>query len=131
MSLHTSSLFDSVSKAKHLPFYEHGDQTNFKKVVDCLGFDKKTVARATGLSQKTIRYDKGITKELKARINEWRLALEKVAEFFGGDINKTIDWFQLPNPRLGYVSPKDMIAFGRFNKLYKFILEAINENIAA
>jgi hypothetical protein len=37
-------------------------------------------------------------------------------------------WFKVPNPLLGDVAPRDMIRFGRYKKLLKFIQSALEEN---
>jgi hypothetical protein len=45
-----------------------------------------------------------------------------------GDVRKTVLWLTLPNPMLGNVSPRDMIRFGRYKRLSKFIANALSEN---
>jgi len=54
-----------------------------------------------------------------------------VAEFFDGDPVKTALWFRTPNPMLGDMSPRDMIRYGRYKRLQKFILEAREEGDAS
>jgi hypothetical protein len=54
-----------------------------------------------------------------------------VAQAFDGDIDKTVSWFRARNPLLGDVSPKDMIRLGRYERLRKFIINAMTERSAA
>lgn len=99
-----------------------------KGVVDFLGLTKKDIANATNLKLSTIRYDDKIPKELV----QWRLEVaticELVAEFFEADKNKTSLWFNLPNPALGGISPKEMIRIGQHEKLRKAIVSMLEGN---
>jgi hypothetical protein len=42
---------------------------------------------------------------------------------------KTKLWLQTPNPMLGNASPRDMIRFGRYNKLLRFVTQAMEEGM--
>jgi hypothetical protein len=53
---------------------------------------------------------------------------ELVAQFFDGDAAKTALWFKTPNPLLGNLSPRDMIRYGRYDRLRRFVLDALDEN---
>lgn len=53
---------------------------------------------------------------------------EMVVDFFVGDEEKANDWFDLPNPLLGGLTPNEMIETGQVEKLHKFILTQIEEN---
>lgn len=76
----------------------------------------------------SVRYEpQKMPIELKERLTEWAVALNLVAGFFK-DQEKTILWFNIPNPLLGGMSPKDMIRVGRFKKLLNFIQTALDEN---
>jgi len=48
-----------------------------------------------------------------------------VAKFFDGDTDKTVLWFKARNPLLGDISPKEMIRLGRYERLRKFIINAL------
>ncbi len=50
-----------------------------------------------------------------------------VAQFFQGDVAKTALWFKTMNPPLG-ISPRDMIRYGRYEKLRRFVMDALEEN---
>jgi hypothetical protein len=58
---------------------------------------------------------------------EAELAWKVVYTFFG-DRDKAELWFKTENPMLGNVSPAYMIQTGRFDKLMKFINEALYNN---
>jgi hypothetical protein len=62
---------------------------------------------------------------------ELTVLCEQVVGFFEGDVAKTALWFRLPNPMLGDISPRDMIRFGRYEKVQQFVLDALNENLQA
>ena len=114
-------LFNTVSK-DFIGFHESG----VKNVVEFLDFHKKDVSKATGQATNSIRYDDRMPRELKERLEEIGNIINLTAGFFDGDLNKTTLWFNTKNPLLGDISPKDMIAYGRYEKLRKFILNAIS-----
>jgi hypothetical protein len=58
-------------------------------------------------------------------------AAKYVIEFFEGDAQKAMLWFQTKNPMLGGVSPQEMMDAGREDKLIKFIEQAKESNEAA
>lgn len=113
-------LFDTVSD-DYIGFHKGG----IKHVVNFLDFHNKDVSKATGQTVKSIRYDERMPKELKDRLEEIGNLINLTAGFFKGDLAKTTLWFNTKNPLLGDLSPKDMIAYGRYEKLRKFILNAI------
>jgi uncharacterized protein (DUF2384 family) len=121
------ALFETIPKEDYLSLFPSGD-TDYEKVVDLLDFKKKDVARASNVALQSVRYDPPkMPKELQERIQEWGVALNLVAQFFG-DEQKTILWFKTPNPLLGDIAPRDMIKIGRFKKLRQFILQALSDN---
>jgi hypothetical protein len=46
-------------------------------------------------------------------------------------VRKTALWFKKKDPFFANMSPPDVIRFGRYQRLPRFILEAISENAAA
>lgn len=52
--------------------------------------------------------------------------IDMVADYFDGDLEKIKLWFDIENPLLGGMSPRDMIIYGRHLKLRKFVLSAIS-----
>jgi len=123
----TTSLFSTVPK-DYLSFYD-GKAPQYNRIADFLHFNKEDVSRATGFSKNSVRYDDDrMSPELKDRIREWAVLYNIVAGFFEGDSEKTYLWFTTLNPLLGNVAPRDMIRFGRYKKLLKFVMNALTEN---
>ncbi len=64
--------------------------------------------------------------------NEQRLqkeCLELVSRFFNWDIQKILWWWTTENPHLGGITPIEMVKRGRTQKVYSFIIGAIESNI--
>ncbi len=115
------NLFNTVAD-DYIGFHKEG----VKRVVSFLDFHNKDVSKATGQTVKSIRYDDRMPAELKERLEEIGNLINLTAGYFHGDLIKTTLWFNTKNPLLGEMSPKEMIAFGRYEKLRKFILNAIS-----
>ena len=122
-------LFDSVPD-DHFRF-GRGSQFDPKKVASTLGFRKEDVSRIAAVSPSSVRYDDAIPSPVKERLNEIANTINMVANAFGGDLDKTTAWFQASNPMLGDVSPRDMIRLGRYERLRKFIVNALIERSRA
>lgn len=120
-------IFSNIPKKDYLSLLEKGE-ARAPKVVEFVGFKKDDIAKATGVPSSSIRYDERMPQILKDRLREWANLLNLVAQFFEGDAIKTALWFKTSNPILGNISPRDMIRFGRYQKLLKFILTALSEN---
>jgi hypothetical protein len=121
-----AALFDTVPREDYLALFPSGE-TDYEKAVGLLGFKKKDVARASNIPLQSVRYDQKMPKELEDRVREWAVALALVAQYFK-DGQKTVLWFKTPNPLLGNIAPRDMIRVGRFNKLHRFITNALADN---
>lgn len=98
-----------------------------EKILGTLDIKKRELASFAKVRETSVRSDR-MSEDLRKRIEEWAAVLALVTQFFEGDLKKTELWFRLPNPSLGNIPPRDMIRFGRFNKLFKFIQEALREN---
>lgn len=120
------TIFNTVPTHDYLGFLKEDNSS--KKVVDFLGLTKDEVAKATRLPKASIRYDDRMPSELVQRLQEIGVICELVAEYFKGDPRKTALWFQMSNPSLGNMSPRDMIRFGRYQKLVKFVQNALAGN---
>ena len=122
------NIFKNIPETNYLSFLE-GGLAKPKKVVDFLNLNQQEVAKATGLPKSSVRYDNRIPPELEIRLMEIGNICELVANYFNGDIKKTALWFQIPNPLLGNISPKDMIRLGRYRKLMQFVLNSLEGNL--
>ena len=125
MSALSHDIFSNIPKEDYLSLLNKGE-AKASKVIDFVGFKKDDVAKATGVPQSSIRYDERMPQILKDRLREWANLLNLVAQFFEGDVAKTTLWFKTSNPILGNIAPRDMIRFGRYQKLLKFILSALS-----
>jgi len=65
--------------------------------------------------------------QIRERFEEIANTINLVAQAFDGDIEKTVAWFKARNPLLGDVSPKEMIRLDRYERLRKFIINAMVE----
>jgi len=122
----SSSLFRSIPPKDCFGFFDDGEP-NGRKVVDFLKYKKEDVSVATNIPISSVRYDTKMPPELRERLIEWATAINLVGTYFN-DPHKTVLWFQISNPLLGGMSPRDMIRVGRFKKLLKFIQTALDEN---
>lgn len=126
----TNSLFATVAKQDHLGFW--ADETlNARGVVDFLGLDKRDVAKLADVAPASVRFDQKIPKEVLERLHEIANICGLVAQFFAGDVTKTALWFRTKNPMLGDISPRDMIRYGRYARLQRFVLDALEQNATA
>ena len=78
-----------------------------------------------------MRYDDAIPAPVRERLEEIANTINMVAHAFGGDQEKTLAWFRARNPLLGDISPRDMIRLGRYERLRKFIINAMMERPAS
>lgn len=117
------SLFDSVP---HDYFqFGHGAAFQPKIVSDVLGLKKEDISKLASVSKRSVRYDDAIPEQVKERLQEIAITANMVATFFDGDTDKTVLWFKARNPLLGDISPKEMIRLGRYERLRKFIVNAV------
>jgi len=97
-----------------------------RKVPDLLGLKNEDVSRLSGISLSSVRYDDNMPEQMRDRLEEIGNTINMVATMFNGDVNKTATWFRVRNPMLGDISPRDMIRLGRYTRLRKFIINAMN-----
>lgn len=122
-----SALFSTVPVRDALAF-GHGDEFDAKRVADWFGLDKQAVSRISSVAKRSVRYDDHIPRAVRERLEEIGSIANMVAEVFDGDAAKTALWFRARNPMLGDISPRDMIRLGRYDKLRKFIVNAVAGN---
>jgi hypothetical protein len=122
------NLFSTVSNRDSLHFWQ-GNALNYQKVRDFAGFDVRDIARMTGAAKSSVRFDAKAPKEVREHLENIANICNLVFQFFQDDV-KTKLWLQTPNPMLGNVSPRDMLRFGRYAKLLRFINQAMEEGSA-
>lgn len=117
----------NIPKMDFLSLLEKGEP-RASKVIEFLGFKKDDISKAAGIPLSSVRFDERIPQIFKDKLREWANLINLVAQFFEGDAIKTALWFQTANPILGDIPPRDMIRFGRSQKMLKFILNVLSEN---
>ena len=123
------SLFATVPERDYLGFW--ADQTlNTRGVAHFLDLDKRDIAKLSGVSTASVRFDQKIPQEVLERLQEIANICGLVAQFFEGNVAKTALWFKTVNPLLGNITPRDMIRYGRYEKLRRFVMSALEENAA-
>lgn len=94
---------------------------NLVDVSNFLELDKNDLSKAANITKASVRYDEHMPAELKRLLSEVAVLCESVATYFEGDVTKTALWFKVENPGLGGITPRDLIRFGRLQKLSEFI----------
>ena len=127
----TQPLISNSVPAGALPslWKQAGVEVDIRAVGEALHFNKKEIANAARVPQGSFSYQGHIPPELQKRLKEWVAVLEVAAAFFGNDLDATTKWFLTPNPRLGGAEPRDMIRFGRANKLVRMIQDEAVGNV--
>ena len=110
--------------------FGRGEQFDAKRVPQVLGLKKEDVSRVAQVSVKSVRYDKNIPEQVRERLEEIGSTMNMVAQAFDGDVPKTVSWFKARNPLLGDISPREMIRLGRYERLRRYILNAMTERLA-
>jgi hypothetical protein len=124
-----SALFRTVANKDYLGFWAN-ETLNARAVARFLDLDKQDVAKVAHVASTSVRFDDKIPKEVLERLQEIANICGLVAQYFEGNVPKTALWFKTNNPLFGNISPRDMIRFGRYDKLRRFVLDAIEENAA-
>ena len=105
--------------------FGRGEAFDAKRVPSVLGLKREDVSRLASVSVKSVRYDDAIPENVRDRLEEIANTVNWVAKIFDGDTEKTVAWFKARNPLLGDISPRDMIRLGRYERLRKFIINAM------
>jgi hypothetical protein len=126
----TRAAFTTVAKKDYLGFWANRC-FDARRVVEFLALDRGDVAKLAGISLASVRWHRKIPSEVLERLQEIAGTCGLVAEFFGVDASKTALWFKAENPLLGNISPRDMIRYGRYEKLHRFVMTALEDNAPA
>jgi hypothetical protein len=124
-----TTLFKTVPERDYLQFWQN-DRFEPQRVVRFLELTKADVAKVADVASASVRFDQKIPKDVLDRFLQIANICGLVAQFFNGDVVKTGLWFRTKNPLLGNLSPRDMIRYGRYEKLRRFVMEALDENAA-
>lgn len=129
MSTPRTLLFKTVPERDYLQFWQN-DTFEPQRVARFLDLTKADVAKVANVASASVRFDQKTPKDVLDRFLQIANVCGLVAQFFNGDIVKTSLWFRTKNPLLGNLSPRDMIRYGRYEKLRRFVMDALDENAA-
>ena len=124
------ALFRTVPEKDYLGFWA-GPSLKAEAVVEFLEFRKADLAKIAGVAVASVRFDQKIPRQVRNRLMELANLCELVAQHFGGDVVKTALWLKTANPLLGNVSPREMIRLGRYDKLRRFVMDALEQNVGS
>jgi len=102
-----------------------GRSLDAKRVTALLSFKKEDVSKIATVAPSSVRYDESMPVAVRERMEEIASVMNMVAQTFQGDEDKTVAWFKARNPLLGDISPRDMIRLGRYERLRRFIINAL------
>ena len=100
------------------------DGVDYKRTADLVHLTKADLGKLGKVSKSSVRFDANIPASVAERLRELANIANLVAEYFNGDAAKVALWFELPNPMLGNISPRNMIRAGRYERLLNFVLDA-------
>ena len=123
-----NALFSNIAAKKIPAFYKENGETDYKEISVFLQLSNDDLAKIARISVKTIRFNGNIPLALKERMEEMKNVCELVFEMLGS-IEKTQLWFKTKNQMLGNVSPKDLLRFGRYQKLLDVLMDIKNGNV--
>lgn len=123
------ALFRTVPK--DVLAFGSGDHFEPKRVAEFMELDRNAVSKIAAVAKTSVRYDEAIPKPVRERLEEIGAVANMVASIFEGDAAKTALWFRTKNPMLGDVSPRDMVRLGRYDRLRRFIISALQDSKAA
>lgn len=118
-------LFDTVPE--DILNFGHGQDFDAKRAAQFLHLKQEDVGRIASVAPSSVRYDSKIPAQVRDRLEEIAATINLVAKQFSGDVDKTVSWFKASNPLLGDISPRDMIRLGRYDRLRKFIIQAMSD----
>lgn len=127
MNTPRTMLFRTVPEHDYLNFWP-GSQFDPQHVARFLELSKPDVAKIASVAPSSVRFDQKIPKDVLERLMEIANVCGLVAQFFQGNVAKTSLWFRTKNPLLGNISPRDMIRYGRYEKLRRFVMDALEQN---
>jgi hypothetical protein len=106
-----------------LHLYTDG-RPDYKRIAELAKLSKADLGKLSQVAKSSVRFDAHIPEPVAQRLREIANIANLVGEFFAGDAQKVGLWFEIANPMLGNVSPRDMIRIGRYKRLLNFVIEA-------
>lgn len=118
-----ASIVSHIASRDLLHLYRDG-HPDYKRIAELTKLSKADLSKLAQVAKSSVRFDAHIPEPVAARLREIANIANLVAEFFAGDAQKVGLWFEIANPMLGNVSPRDMIRFGRYKRLLNFVIDA-------
>ena len=125
-----SSIASHIARRDLLGLYR-GGIPDYKRIADLVQLSKADLSKLAGVAKSSVRFDASIPVPVAERLRELANIANLVAEYFDGDLQKVGLWFELQNPMLGNISPRNMIRGGRYKRLLNFVLDAREAENAA
>jgi hypothetical protein len=117
------SIVSHIANEDLLHLYREGGP-DYKRIADLVKLTKADLGKISQVAKSSVRFDANIPEPVAERLREIANIANLVAEFFAGDAQKVGLWFEIANPMLGNVSPRDMIRIGRYKRLLNFVVSA-------
>lgn len=124
----SNSFFENLASVKINSFYKSTGEINYKEIPIFLQLTSDDMAKIAKISVKTVRYDEKMPTVLKERVEEIKNICELVYEMLG-DVSKTQLWFRTKNQMLGNNTPRDLIRFGRYQKILDILIDIKRGNM--
>src|SRR5271155_4017287 len=121
--LASQSIVNHIAREDLLKLYR-GGHPDYKRIAELTKLSKADLGKISGVAKSSVRFDAHIPEPVAERLREIANIANLVAEFFSGDAQKVGLWFEIANPMLGNVSPRDMIRIGRYKRLLNFVVSA-------
>lgn len=118
-----SSIASHIARRDLLSLYREGIP-DYKRIADLVQLSKADLGKLAGVAKSSVRFDASIPVPVAERLRELANIANLVAEYFDGDVQKVGLWFELQNPMLGNISPRNVIRGGRYKRLLNFVLDA-------
>jgi hypothetical protein len=117
------SIVGHIATEDLLHLYRDG-HPDYKRIADLTKLSKEDLGKISKVAKSSVRFDAHIPEPVAQRLREIANIANLVAEFFAGDAQKVGLWFEIANPMLGNISPRDMIRIGRYKRLLNFVIDA-------
>jgi len=131
LELEGRRLAPHLAQLDHLHLFTQAGDVDPTRVVDFLKLSKTDVSAIAGVKKASVRYDDQIPHAVRQRLSEIANIANLVGDYFQGDARKVGLWFQLANPLLGNIAPRDLIRVGQYQKVLAFVLNAREAQLAS
>lgn len=101
---------------------------DYQWVADMVGLTNDDLSRVGKVAKSRVRLDERAPPVLRERLEQIASCFFQVAKHFDGNGHKASLWFKITNPMLGYISPRDMIRYGRLSNLQRLVTSALSES---